>query len=226
MATTSVPIIETQRLQLRQLTSADLPDMVSRIFADPEVMHYLPRRNLTPLARAERALKGYTELWEHQVVGGFAITAKGDGRFLGMCDLEQVPQTPDYELDYYLGQAYWGQGFTTEAARALLRFAFGTGAVQRVVAAIIPANIASRRVLDHLGFVYEKDVNYYEMSGDTTMEMDSPIVPYFALRREQFEPGDAFYRVRAVAAGTVEQSHGVPGAAGEETPQPTRPPEQ
>jgi hypothetical protein len=42
-------------------------------------------------------------------------------------------------------------------------------------------------------------VNYYEMTGDTTMEMDSPIVPYFVLRREQFAPDAAFYRVKGVA---------------------------
>jgi len=66
-------------------------------------------------------------------------------------------------------------------------------------AALNPGNSASRRVLEHLGFVYEKDVNYYEMTGDTTMEMDSPIVPYFVLRREQFAPGAAVYRVKGVA---------------------------
>ena len=76
----------------------------------------------------------------------------------------------------------------------MVRYGFENQAWARVVAAIIPGNIASRRVLEHLGFVYEKDVNYYEMSGDTTIEMDSPIVPYFAL--ERFAPGDAFYRVR------------------------------
>lgn len=190
-----VPVIETARLRLRPLTSADLPALATRVFADPQVIRYLPKRDLTPMARAQRTLTGYTHLWEHQPVGGVAITAKTDGEFMGMCDLDHLAESTDWELGYYLGKAYWGQGFTTEAVRALLRFAFDTGAVERVVAAIMPENVASRRVLEHLGFVYEREVNYYELSGDTTIEMDSPMVPYFVLRREQFVPGDAFYRV-------------------------------
>jgi RimJ/RimL family protein N-acetyltransferase len=107
--------------------------------------------------------------------------------------------TGEVELVYSLGKPYWGQGFATEAARAVARYSFENRAWDPIVAAIIPGNSASQRVLEHLGFVYEKDVNYDEMTGDTTMEMDSPIVPYFVLWRERFAPGDAFYRVKDAA---------------------------
>jgi ribosomal-protein-alanine N-acetyltransferase len=191
-------------LLLRELTIDDVPEMAAHIFADPQVMHFSPKRNLTPIARAERTLQLYAERWEQYPVGGvgLAITAKVDGRFMGFCDLGPVAQTqPEtepntWELAYYLGNAYWGQGFMTEAVRALLHFAFDTMAVGRVVAAIFPENIASRRVLEHLRFVYVRDVNYAELTGETTMEMDALMLPYFELRREQFVPGDAFYRVR------------------------------
>ncbi len=66
---------------------------------------------------------------------------------------------------------------------------------QRIVAAIIPGNVASRRVLEHLGFVYEKDVDYVEMTGDSTLEMDSPTVPFFALSRARYTPAAFTYRV-------------------------------
>jgi [ribosomal protein S5]-alanine N-acetyltransferase len=199
MASVVVPEIETERLLLRELTPADLPNLATRIYADPKVIRHLPKRDLAPRARAERTLTAYTELWEHHPVGGFAITAKVDGQFMGTCDLEPLAETNDWELGYRLGKAYWGQGSTTEAVRALLRFAFDTGAAERIVAAISRENAASRRVLEHVGFVYEKDVNYYEMSGDTTIDPTiqtaSPIVPYFALERDQFVPGDHFYAI-------------------------------
>jgi ribosomal-protein-alanine N-acetyltransferase len=101
-------------------------------------------------------------------------------------------------LDYYLCKAFWGQGLATEAARAVVRYAFGNTAWNRVVAAIVPANIASGRVLEHLGFAYEKFVDYREMTGIDSIALDDPIVSFYSLRRERFQPGDASYHVRQI----------------------------
>jgi hypothetical protein len=54
-------------------------------------------------------------------------------------------------------------------------------------------------VLERLGFAYEKDVNYIEMTGDTSMVMEDPMLALYALPRDQFAPGNAFYRVRGMA---------------------------
>ena len=78
----------------------------------------------------------------------------------------------------------------------MVRFAFENTTWDRIVAAIVPANIASGRVLDHLGFVYEKHMDYCEMTGVDSIALDDPIVALYALRREQIQPGDAFYHVR------------------------------
>jgi RimJ/RimL family protein N-acetyltransferase len=68
----------------------------------------------------------------------------------------------------------------------------------RLVAAIVPANLASGRVLEHLGFVYEKHVDYREMTGVASIALDDPIVALYALPRERFQASDAFYRLNAV----------------------------
>lgn len=196
MVSVAVPAIETERLLLRGPTDADV-DAWAIYLADPDVLRYLPKRAITPHERAERSFSAINQGWQQRPVSdiGWVITLKGDGQLIGWCGAGTVEGSNEAELVYSLGKPYWGKGFATEAAGALVRYAFENTAWERIVAAIIPENIASRRVLEHLGFVYEKDVNYVEMTGDTTMEMDSPIVPYFALRREQFAPGAALYRL-------------------------------
>ena len=197
MISTRIPVIETERLILRGPIPADA-DVWATFITDPDFMRYVPRSKVTrtPQERAERTISAYQRRWESKPLSamGWAITRKADGQFIGLCGIEELSGTNDGELDYYLGKPYWGQGYTTEAARAMVRFAFENTTWDRIVAAIVPANIASNRVLDHLGFVYEKHVNYYELTGADSFELDDPIVAFYALPRERFQPSRAFYR--------------------------------
>ncbi len=78
----------------------------------------------------------------------------------------------------------------------MVRFGFEQTAWDRIVAAVVPANAASVRVVEHLGFVYEKEVNYLEMAGDPNLVLDPPFVAYYVLRREQFVPSGTYYRLK------------------------------
>jgi len=187
MATMTIPEIETERLLLRGPTSADV-DVWEAFIVDPDFVRYLPKSTVkrTPRERAERKISEYQQRWEQQPLSamGWAATRKVDGQFIGLCGIEGVPEANDGELDYLLGKPYWGQGFATEAARAVVRFAFEHTSWERIVAAIVPANVASSRVLDHLGFVYERDVNYNELTGSDAIVLENPVVAYYGLRRE------------------------------------------
>ncbi len=158
-----VPEIETERLMLRQATKDRLNEWAERIFSDPEVLRYMPKRDMTPYERAERAFNIYNELWKHHNVGGWVIINKVDGQLIGSCEIEYLDETDEYELGYALGKAYWGNGFATEAARALTRFGFESAQLERIIAVVIPENIASWRVLEHIGYVYEKKARYYDL---------------------------------------------------------------
>jgi len=101
----------------------------------------------------------------------------------------------EHELGYVLAKAFWEKGNATEAARAMVRYGFEHANLERIVAAAMPGNVASRRLLEHLGFIYEKDVNYYEMTGDTTIQLASPMTTYYVLGREHFAPGDSSFHL-------------------------------
>jgi ribosomal-protein-alanine N-acetyltransferase len=206
-----IPIIETARLRLRGPVPADL-DACEALYANPAVLRYLAKRSITPRERAANALRFVEDRWLRPE-GGFAWViasqdggegvedgARPDGRFVGWCAVEQSGNAAwagEVELRYALDEPYWGRGYATEAARAAVRYGLERAGWDPIVAAIIPGNEASRRVLEHLGFEYEKDVDYYALTGDTSIELDSPMIPSFTLRRERFTSGDAPYRVLA-----------------------------
>ena len=193
-----IPVIETERLIVRGPTPADA-DIWVTFLTDPDFTRYVPRSKVNrPLQeRAERFVANYQRRWETQPLSamGWAATRKADGQLIGICGIEELPGTNDGELDYFLGKPYCGQGFATEAARAMVRFAFEHTGWDCIIAAIVPANTASNRVLDHLGFVYEKHVNYYELTGADSIVMDDPIVALYALPRERYVPADTTYRL-------------------------------
>jgi ribosomal-protein-alanine N-acetyltransferase len=199
MGSLTIPVVETDRLILRGPVPADI-DTWAACIADPDVTRYTPKGQGTFHERATRTLNVYQQRWELQPLRavGWVITRKADGQLVGLCGADATPQPDEGELDYYLCKAFWGQGLATEAARAVVRYGFGNTTWNRVVAAIVPANIASGRVLEHLGFVYEKFVDYREMTGIDSIALDDPIVSCYSLRRERFQPGDASYHVRQI----------------------------
>ena len=70
---------------------------------------------------------------------------------MGEAGLQYLEDGPDMELGYTLARAAWGRGYATEAAGAVLRWAFAGLRLHRMVAVADPANAASLRVLEKLG---------------------------------------------------------------------------
>jgi ribosomal-protein-alanine N-acetyltransferase len=178
----SIPRIETERVLLRPATPADLEAWTSRIFADPQVTRFVPSRISEPRARAERMLTFFADTWSQRGYGEWLVTDKHDGRLIGHCGLGYLPDTDEIEIDYALAQSDWGRGIATEAVRAALRFGFETAQLERVIGLVVPENTASRRVLEHAGFVYQRDAPYFGLT-----------MAYYTLLRPQFRAADERY---------------------------------
>jgi RimJ/RimL family protein N-acetyltransferase len=76
---------------------------------------------------------------EDELIGGIGLDVRAHGQ---------------WELGYWLGEAYWNRGYASEASAALVKFAFETLAVERLVAGHYVDNHPSGRVLTKLGFRY------------------------------------------------------------------------
>ncbi|MET0181645.1 MAG: GNAT family protein [Caulobacterales bacterium] len=87
----------------------------------------------------------------------FFVFREDDGALVGGVTLSQVRRgaAQTGTLGYWVGQAYQGSGYTTEATQAVVRFAFVELGLHRVEAACQPDNASSRRVLAKAGFTEE-----------------------------------------------------------------------
>ncbi|HYI16572.1 MAG TPA: GNAT family N-acetyltransferase [Thermomicrobiales bacterium] len=161
MTSSDVPTIETARLRLRPLHEDDIPGWARVIYADPDVVRYLPGPNVTSLERTERLYRHFTDLWPRHGFGGWAVTDRDSGDFLGQAGLNHIADLKETEIDYALAKHAWGRGLATEAASAVARFAFESAGLTRLIGFVIPENVASRRVLERIGFAYECDMHYW-----------------------------------------------------------------
>ncbi|GHF26382.1 GNAT family acetyltransferase [Amycolatopsis deserti] len=130
--------LETERLILRHFTPADV-DLVTDLDRDPEVLRYLG---------ADAASRDVVER-----DGFFAAIEKASGEFAGWFEFRPLDEG-EVELGYRLRRRFWGRGYATEGARALIAKGFTEGGVRRVVAFTMSVNTGSRRVMEKAGLRY------------------------------------------------------------------------
>lgn len=85
----------------------------------------------------------------------FAIVTKSDGQLVGAICLKLIPAAARGELGYWVGEPFWGQGYATEAAKAIIRFGFAHLGLNKISAIHMVRNPASGRVMQKAGMRHE-----------------------------------------------------------------------
>ncbi|MEU6765735.1 GNAT family protein [Streptomyces sp. NPDC046853] len=153
--TLPTPTLHTARLRLRPFADADA-NALYPLHSSPHVMRFWDSPPWTEQARAEQFIARCRKLADEGTGARVAIDRASDGAFVGWCALTRWdPDFRSASLGYCLDDATWGQGYATEAAHALLRWAFDTLDLNRVQAEADTRNVASARVLEKVGFVRE-----------------------------------------------------------------------
>ncbi|MFI6093588.1 GNAT family N-acetyltransferase [Streptomyces sp. NPDC051218] len=153
--TLTTPILRTTRLRLRPFTEADA-DPLFALHSSTQVMRYWDSAPWNDRARAERFIAVCGRIADEGTGARVAIDRASDGAFVGWCGLiDWDPDNRSASLGYCLDPAMWGHGYATEAAHALLQWAFDTWDLNRVQAEADTRNAASGRVLEKVGFVRE-----------------------------------------------------------------------
>ena len=151
--------LETERLELRRLTEADVDNLFG-LDGDPYVMRFLTGGKPTPREVIENeALPRLLRYYERFAGFGFwAAIEKSTGDFLGWFHFlpREGAELDKVELGYRLRRTAWGKGYATEGSRALIRKGFSELGVRRVVAETMAVNIASRRVMEKAGLTLER----------------------------------------------------------------------
>jgi [ribosomal protein S5]-alanine N-acetyltransferase len=155
LAALPAPTLPTARLRLRPFDDADAGDLFA-LHSNARVLRYWDAPPWRERARAERFIAACRQMEREGTGARLAVDQASEGAFLGWCSLNRW--NPDYRsasLGYCFAEPAWGHGYATEAARALLRWAFDTLDLNRVQAETDTRNLASARVLEKLGFVRE-----------------------------------------------------------------------
>ncbi|MFY9829846.1 MAG: GNAT family N-acetyltransferase [Rhodoplanes sp.] len=140
-------VLETERLILRAPRPADAP-LIAAIVNDRRIAENTARiPHPYRLADAE----DWIALANADPRDKTLLITLRDGTIAGACGLEWR-DGPHPEIGYWLGVPYWGRGYATEAARALIDQAFGDLGHEAVEAGARTTNPASRRVLEKCGF--------------------------------------------------------------------------
>ena len=168
------PILLSERLRLRAFQQADAK-RVSELAGNYEVAKTtasVPH----PYTQddAVQWISSHDEAKEAGVRFAFAVTCMDDDKVIGVVSLFDI-ENAEAEIGYWIGQPYWGNGFCTEAVRAVIEFGFESLGLTKIVGAHFAGNPASGRVLQKCGMSFkgrstgegreseEVDLDWYEL---------------------------------------------------------------
>ena len=146
------PILVTERLVLRPPHEEDV-DASAHLANNRRVSDMLARMP-HPYTRAHAV--EFVERVKTGEMGNciYAITQAETGIFMGSCGIHAYKHGEGLEIGYWLGEPYWGRGYATEAAHALIDLAFRATDIDRLHVACRVSNTASKRVIHKCGFQY------------------------------------------------------------------------
>lgn len=157
-----LPVLETERLQLRKFVLDDV-EALARVISDPETMRYYPAPcdHSGVLEWIQRNLRRYA-VDGH---GLWAMVLKSSGEMIGDCGLtrQNVDGVDEIECGYHLRRDHWGMGLATEAARACRDYGFAQLKVDHIISLIRPENWPSRRVAERNGMTLWKEVVWRDL---------------------------------------------------------------
>jgi RimJ/RimL family protein N-acetyltransferase len=155
---------ETERMLIRPLCMADLPELTS-ILRDPDVMRYSVRGVCDDVA-TRKFIEWCISCYISHGVGPWALIDKESSSLIGFCGVgpEIIGDVEEINLGYRLARRYLGAGLATESARAILDYAFTKKDLESVVVIIETEHIASMRVAEKVGFYDYKNIKFHEKS--------------------------------------------------------------
>jgi ribosomal-protein-alanine N-acetyltransferase len=176
------PVLETQRLLLRETSPADAPVLFA-IHSDADAMRWFGTEPLPDEQAAQKVIEGWATARTLANPGiRWGIERRDDGRLIGTCGMFRWNRHwRACMVGYELAREAWGQGYMRETLLAVLGFGFVQMQLNRVEAQVHPDNVASLKLVERLGFVREGLLREAGWWGGQAQDL----VQFSLLRREQ-----------------------------------------
>ena len=151
LETLSTPRLIGDRLRIEHF------DLLCKMHQDPKVMATLA--GVRSNEETQLILQENLQHWERHGFGLWVFRDKIDNRFVGRAGLRHVhvEGNDEVELAYALMSEFWGKGLATEIGETILKVGFEQLKLPEVVCFTMTTNFASQRVMQKLGFQYERD---------------------------------------------------------------------
>ena len=154
-------ILQTKRLILRPWSENDAEELY-KYARDPEVGPPAGWPQHTSVENSREIIRTVLSAPET-----YAVCLKENGKPIGSVGLHRndlAERDDEYELGYWIGKPFWGQGLIPEASRELLRYAFEDLGMNRIWCGYYDGNEKSRRVQEKLGFVFHHTTEGLEVT--------------------------------------------------------------
>jgi RimJ/RimL family protein N-acetyltransferase len=151
-------ILETDRLVVRHLTTADAA-FIFRLLNDPGWLRFIGDRGINGHDDAVRYIEtGPMAMYASLGFGFYAVELKATGCLAGICGLAKRDYLDDVDLGFAFLPEYRGKGYAFDAAGAVLGYARSRLGLGRILATTRKDNTDSARLLEKLGFRFERMV--------------------------------------------------------------------
>ena len=142
--------IETARLKIRRIVPSDV-DAMFAVYGDAESMRYVGDGQPLTFERCEQWVRVTEKNYAVRGYGMFALEDRSSGQVVGFAGLVHPGGQEEAEIKYALERPFFGRGYATEAAVALLGYGRSVAPGARIIATAFPENLASHRVLEKAG---------------------------------------------------------------------------
>ncbi|MEH7225320.1 GNAT family protein [Bacillus sp. JJ1566] len=150
-----VPILETERLRLREIVHHDAQGIFD-CFSNHDVTRYYGQDPLTELKQAEQFVEFFANNYKEKRGMRWAIELKERDGLIGTIGFNAwSPKHKRAEIGYELHPQYWRKGYVTEAASKVISYGFNELGLTRIGAVVFLENKASNDLLTKLGFEKE-----------------------------------------------------------------------
>jgi RimJ/RimL family protein N-acetyltransferase len=150
-------VIETQRLVLRRLEPGD-SRFILELVNEPSWLKYIGDKGVRNIEDAENYIaKGPVAMYERHGFGLYLVETRASGESIGICGLIKRDTLDDVDLGFAFLPRFWGERYAFEAASGTLTYAVSVG-MSRVVAITSQNNHRSIRLLERLGFGFERNL--------------------------------------------------------------------
>ena len=164
------PILETERLILRKLKIEDA-DAMYVYASNDDVTKYVLWDSHTSPEQTKQFLQFMIDKYKQENYA-WAVTLKDSDEFIGTIDYVMLDHNERIgEIGYALSHLYWGKGYMSEAAKAVLHYGFTELHLERIQARCFAENIGSERVMQKAGMVYEGTMRKAKLSKGTYYDL-------------------------------------------------------